>query len=87
MGFFQSRLARFPGNRFADACEVVSLMRRPPLAPRKIPGTHLCSRHERHSAAGSIWSIKKTEDIRNLTCDLSACSIVPQPITLLLALY
>jgi hypothetical protein len=30
----------FLDNRLTDGGEVVSLMRRPPFTPRKIPGTH-----------------------------------------------
>jgi hypothetical protein len=29
-------------NRLTDGCKVVSLTRRPPFTPRKIPGTHFC---------------------------------------------
>jgi hypothetical protein len=29
-------------NRLKDGGEVVSLMRRPPFNPRKIPGAHFC---------------------------------------------
>jgi hypothetical protein len=29
-------------NRLTDGGEFVSLMRRPPLIPRKIPGTYFC---------------------------------------------
>jgi hypothetical protein len=39
----------------------VSLTRRPPFTPRKIPGTHFCQRLSRlqgHSAAGRIRSIE-----------------------------
>jgi hypothetical protein len=32
-----------------------------------------------HSVAGKIRSIEKSSDIGNRTCDLLACSIVPQP--------
>jgi hypothetical protein len=32
----------FLDNRLTDCGEVVSLMRRPPFTPRKIPGTHFC---------------------------------------------
>jgi hypothetical protein len=57
-----------------------------PLPPRKIPGTHFCQRLSRpqgHSAAGRIWSIKKSSDlIGNRRRDLPACSIVPQSTTL-----
>jgi hypothetical protein len=32
----------FLDNRLTDGDEVVSLTRRPPFAPRKIPDTHFC---------------------------------------------
>jgi hypothetical protein len=35
-----SRLPRFLDNQLTDGGEVVSLTRRPPFTPRKIPGTH-----------------------------------------------
>jgi len=58
-------------------------MHRPPLPPRNIPGTHLCwrlSEPQGHSAAGSIMSMKNSNDIiGNRTRDLLACSAVPQP--------
>jgi hypothetical protein len=37
-----SRLPHFLDNRLTDGGEVVSLTRRPPFTPRKIPGTHFC---------------------------------------------
>jgi hypothetical protein len=37
-----SRLPHFLENRLTDGGEVVNFTRRPPFAPRKIPGTHLC---------------------------------------------
>jgi hypothetical protein len=37
-----SRLPHFLDNRLTDGGEVVSLTRRPPLPPMKIPGTHFC---------------------------------------------
>jgi hypothetical protein len=37
-----SRLPHFLDNRLTDSGEVVSLTRRPPFTPRKIPGTHFC---------------------------------------------
>jgi hypothetical protein len=52
-----SRLPHFLHNRLTDVGEVVSLTRRPPFIPRKIPGTHFCyrlSRPQDHSAAGGI---------------------------------
>jgi hypothetical protein len=36
-----SRLPHFL-DRLTDSGEVVSLTRRPPFTPRKIPGTHFC---------------------------------------------
>jgi hypothetical protein len=41
-GCERSRLPHFLDNRLTDAGEVVSLTRRPPFTPRKIPGTHFC---------------------------------------------
>jgi hypothetical protein len=38
----QARLPHFLDNRLTDGGEVVSLTRRPPFIPRKIPGTHFC---------------------------------------------
>jgi hypothetical protein len=37
-----SRLPHFLDNRLTDGGEVVSLTRRSPFIPRKIPGTHFC---------------------------------------------
>jgi hypothetical protein len=73
-----SMLPHFLDNRLADDGEVVSLTRRPPFAPRKIPGTYFCYRLTRpqgHCAAGWIRSIEKSG---NRTRD----DIVPQPTTL-----
>jgi hypothetical protein len=38
----KSRLPHSLDSRLADVGEVVSLTRRPPFTPRKIPGTHFC---------------------------------------------
>jgi hypothetical protein len=63
------------------------------LPRRKILCTHFCwnlIRPQGYSPAGKISSIEKSNDhIGNLTRDLLACSIVPQPTTLqtLRALY
>jgi hypothetical protein len=35
-------LPHFLENRLTDGGEVVSLIRRPPFTPRKIPDTHFC---------------------------------------------
>jgi hypothetical protein len=37
-----SRLPHYLGNRLTYGGEVVSLTRRPPITPRKIPDTHFC---------------------------------------------
>jgi hypothetical protein len=37
-----SRFSHFLDNRLTDGGKVVSLQRRPPFTPRKIPGTHFC---------------------------------------------
>jgi hypothetical protein len=59
------------------------------LVPRKIRGTHffhMLSQSQGHSAAGRFRSIEKSSDlVGNRTHDLPACSIVPQPTTLLLS--
>jgi hypothetical protein len=38
-----SSLPHFLDNRLTDGGEVVSLMRRPPFNPMKVPGTHFLS--------------------------------------------
>jgi hypothetical protein len=40
------------------------------------------SRPQGHSAAGRIRSIEKSSDFGNRTCNIAACSIVPQRNTL-----
>jgi hypothetical protein len=35
-------LPHFLDNRLTDSGEVISLKRRPPFTPRKIPDTHFC---------------------------------------------
>jgi hypothetical protein len=84
-----SRLAHLLENRLTDGGEVVSLTRRPPFTPRKIPGTHFSSRlnpPQGHSADGKIISTEKSNDlIGNRIRVIPACSIVPQPTTLLRA--
>jgi hypothetical protein len=61
-----SRLSHFLENRLTDGGEVVSLTRRQPFTPRKIPGTYFCYRLsplQGHSAAGRIRSIEKSNDL------------------------
>jgi hypothetical protein len=71
------------------AVSLSGLTRRQPFILRKIPGIHFCwrlSRPQGHSAAGMIRSIEKSNDlIGNRTRVFPACSIVPQPTTLLRA--
>jgi hypothetical protein len=42
IGREMSRLPHFLDCRLTDGGKVVSLMRRPPFTPRKIPRTHFC---------------------------------------------
>jgi hypothetical protein len=42
-----SRLPQFLDNRLTDGGELVSLTRRTPFTPMKIPGTHFCKRLSR----------------------------------------
>ena len=62
---------------------VVNPKHRPPLFPGNIPCAHFCSRLSRpqsQSAAGSIMSMKNSNDtIRNRTRDFPTCSTVLQP--------
>jgi hypothetical protein len=56
----------------------------PYLATKRcLPGTHLCygfSRSQGHIAAGMFKSMENLKDlIGDRTCDLPACSAVPQP--------
>jgi len=67
--------------------KIVSHMPRPPFLPPPptgdILGTHFCYKLSQplgHSVAGRIESIKNPNNlIQNRTCDLLACSAVPQP--------
>jgi hypothetical protein len=72
-----SRQSAYEGNK------VVIPTHRPPLPPRRYPGTHFCQgliRLQGFSAAGRNYSVKYfSETIGNLTRDLPACSLVPQP--------
>ena len=85
-----SRRLRLPcshiSRRSAHGGGNVSLTYRETLPPGNIPGTHLywrLSRHQGHSAAGRIMSMKNSNDtIGNRTRDLQACSPVPQPTAL-----
>jgi hypothetical protein len=73
-----SRQLAHEGGKF------VSLTNRPPLphTPENISGTNFywrLSQPQGHSAAGRIMSMKNSSyNIGNRTCDLRACSAVPQ---------
>jgi hypothetical protein len=85
LGSETSRLPHFLDNRLTDGGDAVSLMRRSPFVPRKIPGTHFyyrLSRPQGHNADGRIRSIEKSNYlIGNRTRDLLACSIVPESVS------
>jgi hypothetical protein len=81
-----SRLPHFLDSRLTDGGKVVSFTNRgSPVHPRKIPGTHFCSRMTRpqgQSAAG-LGHLKQSNDlIGNRTCNPPVCSTVSQPTTL-----
>jgi hypothetical protein len=57
VGLREVEARTFSDMRLIDGGKVVSPTSRPLFTPRKIPGTHFClrlSRHQGHSAAGSI---------------------------------
>jgi hypothetical protein len=74
-------------NRLTDCGKVVSLTRRPLFTPRQILGTHFCLRLSRPQ--GSIVRLeglgKLKEKSHLIWTRLLACSILPQPTTLLRA--
>ena len=82
---------RVPGGRESqisrqsvhEGGKVVGPTHRPPLPPVNITDIRFClrlSRPQGHNAAGRIMSMKNSNDtIGNRTCDLPACSAVPQP--------
>jgi hypothetical protein len=79
----------FPALNTTDDGEAVNLYApggRPLFTPRKIPGTHFCSRLSRPQAIlhlEGLGQLKKSNDLMgNKTCDLLAWSTVPQPTTL-----
>jgi hypothetical protein len=81
MGCEMSWLTHFLDNQVTHGGVVFSPIYRPPFTPR-IPFTHSCQRLSQpqgHSAAGRMRSIEKISDLTgNRTCNLPACSIVPQ---------
>jgi hypothetical protein len=57
IGSYDVELPHLLDNRLTDGGKVVSLTRRPPFTPRKIPNTlsvKRLSRPQRHSAVGRI---------------------------------
>jgi hypothetical protein len=79
-----STFSRQSAHRWPRGCQPYASAA---LYLRKIPGTNFCQRLSRpqgHSAAERIRSIEKTNElIRNRTQNLSACSVMPKPTTLL----
>jgi hypothetical protein len=75
------RLPHFKDSLPTDGAEV-SLTRRPLFTRGKIPVTHFCYRLSRPESYSGTGSIRSVELIGNRTCDLPACSIVPQAIKL-----
>jgi hypothetical protein len=60
-----SRLSHFIDIRLTDGGEVVSLTRRPPFTPRKIPGTHLLEAEAGIIATTEIESLViRTQNVR-----------------------
>jgi hypothetical protein len=57
-----SRLLRFLDIQLTDCGGAVSLMRRPPFAPRKIPDTHL-NQLQAQNGAGWIRSLEKAINV------------------------
>jgi len=86
MGSMQWQLGREMGTIPAflilsahESGKVVSSTHRPPLSAGDIPGTHFC-RHQGHSVAGSIKSMKNLNDpIGKRTPDLPAFMAVSLP--------
>jgi len=76
-GFQEVETIRFPQNRVARPTQG------PPLSQGNTSNTNFCYRMIRpqcYSAAGNIKSMKNPNElIWNRTCDLPACSAVPQP--------
>ena len=74
---------RFQDNRHMKEIRLSALRTRRLYLPGNIAGTYFCqrlSRHQGHSAAGRITSMKNSSDtIGNRNRDLPACSAVPQP--------
>jgi hypothetical protein len=64
-------------SRLTDGGKIVSLTRRPPFTPRKIPDTHFCQRLSWSQGNGASGRIRLIEKVH-----FYACSIVPQPTTL-----
>jgi len=82
-GVWGSKISR---QSVHEGCKVVSPTHRPPLPPRRYPGTNfywMLSYPLGHSAAGRILVMKNSHDtIANRTRDLAACSAVPRPTAL-----
>jgi hypothetical protein len=81
-GFHGVYAPRIHDNRHMKVVRFSALRTGSFYPPGDTPGTHFCQRmiqSQGHSAAGRIMSMEKSnEPIGKRTCDLPACSAVPQ---------
>ena len=82
-GFQKVEAPRFQDNQHMKVVRLSALGTDRLYPPGNIPGTHFCyrlSQLQAHSVAGRIMPMKNSSDtIGNRTCDVKACSAVPQP--------
>ena len=88
-GFQEVEARRFQDSRHMKVARLSALSTGRLYPPGNIPGTHFCYSWVTLRAiaravwAGRIMAMKNSnETIGNRTCDLSACSAVPQPTAL-----
>ena len=81
--FQEVEAPRFQDSRHMNVVMLSALRTGRLYPPGNIPRTHFCQRLsplQGHSATRRITSVKNSNDtIGNRTCDLPACSAVPQP--------
>jgi hypothetical protein len=70
LGCETSRFPHFLDNRLINGGEVVSLTRRPPFTPRKIPGTHFCYRRRDSAIRTEVFS---DSTARQISREYAAC--------------
>ena len=77
------KTVRFQENRHMKVVRLSAVRTGQLNSPGNIPGNYFCQRLSQpkgHSADGRIISIKNSNNTNgNRTCDLAACSAVPQP--------